>query len=54
VQLTLERMQPGRIRGPAQDGEGRVPRQDLRGQEHDDGNQEQGEYADGQPACGKG
>ena len=25
VQLMLERMQPGRIRGPAQDGEGRVP-----------------------------
>ena len=47
------KMMPGRIRGPAQDGEGRVPRQDLRGQEHDDGNQEQGQYADGQPARGE-
>jgi hypothetical protein len=46
-------MQPRGIRGPAQDSEGRIPRQDLRGQEHDDRNHEQGYHADSQPACGE-
>ena len=38
VQLALERVQPRRVRRPAQDGVGGVARQDLGGQEHHDRN----------------
>src|SRR5262249_29293503 len=53
VQLVLQRVQPGRIGVPAQDGVRGVARQDLGGQEHDGGNDEQRDHADAQPARGE-
>jgi hypothetical protein len=47
-------MQPYRVRGPAEDREGRVARQDFGGQENHHGYQQQRDDADGGPADDEG